>query len=46
VRDRFGHTPLFEAARNKHIAVVKLLRKAGAHFNDFENDDIVFQALL
>ncbi|CAG8542003.1 3537_t:CDS:10 [Ambispora gerdemannii] len=46
VRDRFGHTPLFEAARNKHRAIIELLRLAGAHFNDSESDHVIFQAFL
>ena len=46
VRDRFNHTPLFEAAQRKHMRVVRLLRQAGAHFNDSETQDIVFQALV
>ncbi|CAG8527492.1 2959_t:CDS:10 [Diversispora eburnea] len=29
MRDIFGHTPLFEAARNKHKNVIKLLRETG-----------------
>ncbi|CAJ0651584.1 6707_t:CDS:10 [Entrophospora sp. SA101] len=45
MRDRFGHTPLFEAARNKNKHIIKLLREAGAHFNDAEIDDVMFQAL-
>ncbi|CAG8441038.1 11130_t:CDS:2 [Acaulospora colombiana] len=43
MRDRFGHTPLFEAARNKHENIIKLLRDTGAHFNDAEIDDVMFQ---
>ncbi|CAI2171130.1 13868_t:CDS:10 [Funneliformis geosporum] len=45
MRDRFGHTPLYEAARNKHKHVINTLREAGAHFNDAEIDDVVFQSL-
>ena len=45
MRDRFGHTPLYEAARNKHTSVVHTLREAGSHFNDAEIDDVVFQSL-
>jgi 60kDa lysophospholipase len=45
MRDRFGHTPLYEAARNKHKNVIQTLREAGSHFNDAEIDDVVFQAL-
>ncbi len=45
MRDRFGHTPLYEAARNKHKYVIHTLREAGAHFNDAEIDDVIFQAL-
>ncbi|CAG8623069.1 15712_t:CDS:10, partial [Acaulospora morrowiae] len=43
MRDRFDHTPLFEAARNKHEHIIKLLRDTGAHFNDAEIDDVMFQ---
>ncbi|RIA95047.1 asparaginase-domain-containing protein [Glomus cerebriforme] len=45
MRDRFGHTPLYEAARNKHKHVIHTLRETGAHFNDAEINDVVFQAL-
>ncbi|KAG9294764.1 hypothetical protein G9A89_008243 [Geosiphon pyriformis] len=46
VRDRFGHTPLFEAARNKNRNIIELLRSAGAHFNDSETDHVIFQTFL
>jgi lysophospholipase len=45
MRDRFGHTPLYEAARNKHKHVVHTLRETGAHFNDAEINDVMFQAI-
>ncbi|ORX92528.1 asparaginase-domain-containing protein [Basidiobolus meristosporus CBS 931.73] len=40
--DRFGHTPLYEAVRNRHKLIAKLLRQAGAHFNDKEKKDVAF----
>ncbi|CAG8518882.1 9763_t:CDS:10 [Dentiscutata erythropus] len=45
MRDRFGHTPLYEAARNKRRDVINILREAGAHFNESELDDVMFQVL-
>jgi lysophospholipase len=38
-RDRFGHTPLFDAVCEKREDVVRILRLAGAHcaFGDFED---------
>ncbi|KAL1925635.1 uncharacterized protein VTP21DRAFT_518 [Calcarisporiella thermophila] len=49
VRDRFNHTPLFDAVRSGNLAVVRLLRKAGAHFSDFELQEMTwffFNAVL
>ncbi|KAK9679118.1 hypothetical protein K7432_016407 [Basidiobolus ranarum] len=40
--DRFGHTSLYEAVRNRHRSIAKLLRQAGAHFNDNEKRDVTF----
>ena len=31
VRDAFGRTPLVDAVERKHVEIVKLFRKAGAH---------------
>merc|ERR1719334_2420284 len=31
VRDAFGRTPLVDAVERKHVGIVKLFRKAGAH---------------
>ncbi|KAI8582726.1 hypothetical protein K450DRAFT_226616 [Umbelopsis ramanniana AG] len=38
-RDRFGHTPLFDASCEKREDVVRIMRLAGAHFafGDFED---------
>ncbi|CAM0136054.1 hypothetical protein VKS41_005562 [Umbelopsis sp. WA50703] len=38
-RDRFGHTPLFDAVCEKREDVVRIMRLAGAHFafDDFED---------
>ncbi|CAG8588399.1 13900_t:CDS:2, partial [Racocetra fulgida] len=44
MRDRFGHTPLYEAARNKRRDVISILREAGAHFNESELDDVIAAA--
>ncbi|KAG5460267.1 MAG: asparaginase-domain-containing protein [Olpidium bornovanus] len=40
VRDRWGHTALFDATRFRHPDVVRLLRETGAHFNGDEIDEV------
>ncbi|KAI8378619.1 asparaginase-domain-containing protein [Blakeslea trispora] len=40
VRDRTGHTPLFDAVVEKRSEVVRMLREAGAHLAESEIDDI------
>lgn len=40
VRDKSGHTPLFDAIVEKRVQVVKILRDAGAHLAKSEIDDI------
>lgn len=39
VRDRSGHTPLYEALVWKRSEVVQMLRRAGAHLAETEGDD-------
>ncbi|KAI8080810.1 asparaginase-domain-containing protein [Gilbertella persicaria] len=40
VRDRTGHTPLFDAVVEKRAEVVKILRNAGAHLAESEIGDM------
>ncbi|CAO0802327.1 unnamed protein product [Mucor circinelloides] len=40
VRDRSGHTPLFDAVVEKRADVVKILREAGAHLAESEKNDM------
>ncbi|KAG1552253.1 hypothetical protein G6F51_001342 [Rhizopus arrhizus] len=40
LRDRSGHTPLFDAVLEKHADVVALLREAGAHLAESEINDM------
>ncbi|KAI9322075.1 asparaginase-domain-containing protein [Zopfochytrium polystomum] len=40
LRDRFGHTPLYDAVRCGHVQVAMLLREAGAHFSEDEGKDV------
>ncbi|CEG68248.1 Putative L-asparaginase [Rhizopus microsporus] len=40
VRDRSGHTPLFDAVIEGHADVVKILREAGAHLAESEINDM------
>ncbi|KAJ3342767.1 hypothetical protein HDU83_005958 [Entophlyctis luteolus] len=35
-RDRFNHSPLFDATKNKNSHIVRLLRKSGAEFSEEE----------
>ncbi|KAJ3345152.1 hypothetical protein HDU83_004374 [Entophlyctis luteolus] len=35
-RDRFNHSPLFDATKNKNSSIVRLLRKSGAEFSEEE----------
>lgn len=46
VRDHLGHTALFNAACGKHEKVVRLLHKAGAHFNNAELDEAGFRVMV
>ncbi|KAL9548583.1 hypothetical protein MBANPS3_005617 [Mucor bainieri] len=40
VRDRSGHTPLFDAVVEKRADVVRILREAGAHLAESEKNDM------
>ncbi|KAJ3287973.1 hypothetical protein HK104_008387 [Borealophlyctis nickersoniae] len=40
IRDRFGHSPLWDAAQSGHAEIAKLLRHAGAHFAEDEMDEV------
>ncbi|CAO3703232.1 unnamed protein product [Rhizopus stolonifer] len=40
LRDRSGHTPLFDAVHEKHADVVAILREAGAHLAESEISDM------
>ncbi|KAJ3307193.1 hypothetical protein HDU76_004683, partial [Blyttiomyces sp. JEL0837] len=40
LRDRYGHSPLFDAVRCKHVEIAMLLRSAGAHFAEEEESDL------
>ncbi|KAK4520070.1 uncharacterized protein ATC70_008199 [Mucor velutinosus] len=40
VRDRSGHTPLFDAVVEKRADVVRILREAGAHLAENEKNDM------
>ncbi|KAG1447090.1 hypothetical protein G6F56_009370 [Rhizopus delemar] len=40
LRDRSGHTPLFDAVHEKHADVVAILREAGAHLAESEMSDM------
>ncbi|KAI8068972.1 asparaginase-domain-containing protein [Thamnidium elegans] len=40
VRDRSGHTPLFNAIVEKRVEVVRILRDAGAHLAESEVNDM------
>lgn len=40
VRDRSGHTPLFNAIIEKRLEVVRILREAGAHLAESETNDV------
>ncbi|CAO3614776.1 unnamed protein product [Mucor fragilis] len=40
VRDRSGHTPLFDAVVEKRSNVVRILREAGAHLAESEKNDM------
>ncbi|KAI9486266.1 MAG: asparaginase-domain-containing protein [Benjaminiella poitrasii] len=40
VRDRSGHTPLFDAVLHQRAEVIALLRKAGAHLAENELNDM------
>lgn len=40
VRDRSGHTPLFDAVVEKRAEVVRILREAGAHLAESEKNDM------
>ncbi|KAI8846420.1 asparaginase-domain-containing protein [Chytridium lagenaria] len=40
VRDRYGHSPLYDAVRSRHQKVASVLREAGAHFAEDEEDDV------
>ncbi|KAI8871106.1 asparaginase-domain-containing protein [Ramicandelaber brevisporus] len=42
LRDRYGHTPLFDAVREKRSRVMEVLIQAGAHFNEEEMDDVTY----
>ncbi|KAI9277638.1 asparaginase-domain-containing protein [Sporodiniella umbellata] len=39
-RDRYGHTPLFDAVHEKRADIVKVLREAGAYLAEAEVNDI------
>ena len=41
LRDRRGHSPLWDAVRCRHIPIVALLVKCGAHFSNEETKDVV-----
>ncbi|TPX55827.1 hypothetical protein PhCBS80983_g04998 [Powellomyces hirtus] len=36
LRDRFGHSPMWDAVRSRRVESAKLLREAGAHFAEEE----------
>ncbi|CAO3682230.1 unnamed protein product [Rhizopus stolonifer] len=40
LRDKSGHTPLFDAVIEKHADVVNILREAGAHLAESEINDM------
>ncbi|KAJ3108160.1 hypothetical protein HDU97_002072 [Phlyctochytrium planicorne] len=40
VRDRYGHSPLYDAVRSRHEDVAFVLREAGAHFAEEESNDV------
>lgn len=40
VRDRYNHSPLMDAIRFRHTAVVDVLRKGGAHFTQAEHESV------
>ncbi|KAJ3023212.1 UNVERIFIED_CONTAM: hypothetical protein HDU68_008733 [Siphonaria sp. JEL0065] len=39
-RDRYGHSPLYDAVRNNHVKIVHLLKDAGAHFSEEESREV------
>ncbi|KAI8817717.1 asparaginase-domain-containing protein [Fimicolochytrium jonesii] len=49
LRDRFGHSALWDAVRSRRPAIAKLLREAGAHFSEEELEEAaakLFSAVL
>ncbi|KAJ3062876.1 hypothetical protein HDU98_001294 [Podochytrium sp. JEL0797] len=40
-RDRYFHSPLFDALRGNHVLMVRLLQDAGAHFGEEEMREVV-----
>ncbi|TPX41746.1 hypothetical protein SeMB42_g05103 [Synchytrium endobioticum] len=40
LRDRFGHTALYDALRSKQSGAAKVLREGGAHFSEEEEEEI------
>ncbi len=40
LRDRYNHCPLWDATTSRSLPVVKLLRKAGAHFSEEQGDEV------
>ncbi|KAJ3217527.1 hypothetical protein HDU67_007778 [Dinochytrium kinnereticum] len=40
VRDRYGHSPLYDAVRSRFKDVASVLREAGAHFAEEEGSDV------
>ncbi|KAJ3196469.1 hypothetical protein HK101_008876 [Irineochytrium annulatum] len=40
-RDRFGHSPLFDAVRARYQDVAQMLRSAGGHFAEEETNDVM-----
>ncbi|KAI8074030.1 asparaginase-domain-containing protein [Gongronella butleri] len=45
IRDKSGHTPLYEALTHRRTEVAKLLVQAGAHLAESETDDFGYQWL-
>ena len=40
VKDRYGHSPLFDAISRNHVDVARLLRKAGANLTTDKDYDV------